>query len=804
VAKGDEIALDLRFPVGGLDKRLAYKQQPPYTTPDADNVRPFDTIEGRERGGSRPGLIKHLVEKCSTSSTSIYTLSDVPHDMTGRRFLLDKFPGTTAAGHWTTATWSGWTSTLHYDGDLVYLDASTEKAALIWEVVSDIDETTVYNVSIFIPAMSPAHYAKFYLFAKMADSSPNVNTAGLWFDLDLEGDTYNLDKYEASSKTDLANGSITAQTLTAGWMHLIISSNTYTGYWNGEQLFSQTSAVSGAGTRFGFGIEHTASSTDFTAGTFKAAVAKFRCEYASDNADYRANKRALFAVSDRTVYGQDDAGLLTTSTTGPNKQGDGFQGMAIERAGTVYMNNPSTPLEIDDDGITDAAGTAFTDAGGTNFATLGVTTDHCVRITGGTGVTAGLYNISAVVTTTITLADSAGASASAIEFRIERPPISWVFNSTESMWEADGGPSEFPPSNSKGIVKYRDRAVLFSPPEAPYRWSMSKQGDYEDWDYAPADETDPQRAIDGANADAGDCPEAINAAAPWGDDYLLFGCESSLWVLRGDPAFGGLLDNVSRYAGILAPKAWCFTPDGYFAFLSSDGVMVLSASDAGPGKKLEYFSQNILPEELRNINPEMFWIDMEYDRKHHGIFLSLTGKDRTLGNSHWWMDWRTRTFWPESYANGHEPFCLLWHESWDKSSSALLLGCRDGWIREHSPYARRDDDTAISSYVTYGPISLGRNVLEEGMVTELTAHVPTEDYNCDIDWAVRRGQTAREAFANTTDLHTGTWNSQNLQRTAYPRTRGGAVCLKISNGNNDRWALETVGMRVRNLGRRRP
>ena len=49
---------ELYFPAGGLNRRAGYQSQPPYTTPDALNVRPFDPIEGRERGGSRPGLVK--------------------------------------------------------------------------------------------------------------------------------------------------------------------------------------------------------------------------------------------------------------------------------------------------------------------------------------------------------------------------------------------------------------------------------------------------------------------------------------------------------------------------------------------------------------------------------------------------------------------------------------------------------------------------------------------------------------------------------------------------------------------------
>ncbi len=44
------------FPAGGLEKKVSYRQDKPYTTIDCLNVRPAEVIEGRERGGSRPGL----------------------------------------------------------------------------------------------------------------------------------------------------------------------------------------------------------------------------------------------------------------------------------------------------------------------------------------------------------------------------------------------------------------------------------------------------------------------------------------------------------------------------------------------------------------------------------------------------------------------------------------------------------------------------------------------------------------------------------------------------------------------------
>jgi hypothetical protein len=48
--------LSIRFPVGGLDKRYGFQNQPPYTTAYCLNVWPTERTTGRERGGVRPGV----------------------------------------------------------------------------------------------------------------------------------------------------------------------------------------------------------------------------------------------------------------------------------------------------------------------------------------------------------------------------------------------------------------------------------------------------------------------------------------------------------------------------------------------------------------------------------------------------------------------------------------------------------------------------------------------------------------------------------------------------------------------------
>ena len=49
--------VEVKWPLGGLNRRMGYQSQPPYTTVDALNVQNDHYPSYRERGGSRPGLI---------------------------------------------------------------------------------------------------------------------------------------------------------------------------------------------------------------------------------------------------------------------------------------------------------------------------------------------------------------------------------------------------------------------------------------------------------------------------------------------------------------------------------------------------------------------------------------------------------------------------------------------------------------------------------------------------------------------------------------------------------------------------
>jgi len=50
--------MKLSFPVKGIHKGVAASSQPEMTSPDMLNVRPYDVLERKVRGGQRPGQKK--------------------------------------------------------------------------------------------------------------------------------------------------------------------------------------------------------------------------------------------------------------------------------------------------------------------------------------------------------------------------------------------------------------------------------------------------------------------------------------------------------------------------------------------------------------------------------------------------------------------------------------------------------------------------------------------------------------------------------------------------------------------------
>jgi hypothetical protein len=337
---------------------------------------------------------------------------------------------------------------------------------------------------------------------------------------------------------------------------------------------------------------------------------------------------------------------------------------------------------------------------------------------------------------------------------------------------------------------------------------MSRQNTLTDWNYG-ADPNDPGRAVSSNLSGAGLPGKPITALVLRGNDCLLFACEDELWMLKGDPAYGGTLDPVSSEVGIIAPNAWCRTPDGSIVFLTQEGLYLMPGSTCGALP--QPLSRLFAPEELKNVDAAANTISMAYDGQRGGVLLSITPTAGTAGD-HWWISWPDSGqgapgLWPETYQTGHQPCCMFAFDRGIGYDRNVLLGSYDGYVRTHSDSATTDDSSQLTSYVYYGPWRLGQdNILNptveggyrDGMVGELVGTLEASGY--PVAWSLYAGDTAQDAVKELEPIATGMWRPGRNPST-HPRIRAGAVCLKLSAIGQ--WAPESVVAVITPKGKQR-
>jgi len=73
---GGEMVVTIPFPLKGVNKNYAESNQPNLTSPAMQNVRPFDVMKTRVRGGQRPGLKKQYAV-CIGAGKPVVALAEV-------------------------------------------------------------------------------------------------------------------------------------------------------------------------------------------------------------------------------------------------------------------------------------------------------------------------------------------------------------------------------------------------------------------------------------------------------------------------------------------------------------------------------------------------------------------------------------------------------------------------------------------------------------------------------------------------------------------------------------------------------
>jgi len=341
---------------------------------------------------------------------------------------------------------------------------------------------------------------------------------------------------------------------------------------------------------------------------------------------------------------------------------------------------------------------------------------------------------------------------------------------------------------------------------------MSKTTNPFNWLYAS---TDPLSAVAGNNADAGEIGDIIRALIPYKDEYLLFGCASSLWMLTGDPAGGGIISEVDLTVGMFGANSWCFDGDGNLYFWGTGGIYKSPLGFRSVENLTEINMPNLLADE--DVNASTHRITMGYDLKRHGILICIT-KLSDGSNSNYWYDLKLKGFFPETYPDQCGPYSLYYYSANDNDYADLLVGCKDGYIRKFDN--DKDDDIGgsdqkINSYAVWPIQHLSEDNDKQGKLTSLTIELAggagangtntfadTDSVTYEIHVADDAETLIEDIRDGATPIATGTLSGPGRKARIRTKVRGAWLGLKFLNSEDtETWAINRVFATIQEAGR---
>ena len=502
--------VEIRWPIGGLDRSTGFDQQPPYTTPHALNVRPFDTVNlsaatlhgYRHRGGARPGLSKAFAQRIGTGPVQMLGVCSVFTTPGALQNIL-----------------------LAVSGGTLYQSTSGTPTTVSGTLNATARQLRGCQVG-------QLYYIADYRTANVR--SPNNAP---------DGTIASGNRLSATSISDWTTLGID-QNLDVVW----IAGSTFT-----EQNIFPITAVASGYITFGGTMTNQTGGVNWQIGRIAKVWDPF-------------NPTAALT------------GLMGTLPV-PN---------ANYVTGTVSSTN----------GVVTLSGGSWS---GVPAPTAANSLTLTIPNTSGIGTQS--YLVASLNSNTqLTLIDQTNdADCTGVTYT-----ISWTTHFVG-----------IPPLNCPLCCNYRGRLTLSD----GWHWFQSRLLAPWDWDFG-YDPQDPSRAMAGSSSDTGECPDFTVALMPHGQNSLIFGCDKSLWILNGDPAYGGTISNLSHNIGVVGPASWCNLPDGGKLILSRDGVYQIPAQ-ATPGS-VTPVSRPKLPAELLNVDWSHNTVSMEYDVEARGVHLAIT------------------------------------------------------------------------------------------------------------------------------------------------------------------------------------
>lgn len=336
---------------------------------------------------------------------------------------------------------------------------------------------------------------------------------------------------------------------------------------------------------------------------------------------------------------------------------------------------------------------------------------------------------------------------------------------------------------------WNGRLVLAASVGFPMNFIMSRQNDPTDWDYA---QTDVGAAVAGNASKAGAIGDPLNALMPWTDDVLILGGDHTINMVQGNMAAGGQILNISDAVGTLGPDCWDVDPAGNLYFVGTGGLFKLTPGSTTP--------VNIASDSVRkffsSINRVTHYVILTWDRDQNGLHIHVTPAN-TGEATHLFYDATNDAFFPIQYPDSFGPTAAIVYDGDGPNDRNLLIGSRDGYVRQYDAEALDDDGTAINSYVYMGPYRPSGDgalsVLEavEPILGESPEGFDQDDFGLDL--TIQCGTDAYRALNFPERSLTITMDQRVARRKRLlQRLSGGTFFFKVSGKASRLWSLEKL------------
>jgi hypothetical protein len=351
------------------------------------------------------------------------------------------------------------------------------------------------------------------------------------------------------------------------------------------------------------------------------------------------------------------------------------------------------------------------------------------------------------------------------------------------------------PSSPSLIALYGGRVVLSGDISDPHNWFMSKIADPYDWNYVPT-VVDATMAIAGNNADAGLVGDVVNTLIPVSDDILYFGCDSSIHAMSGNPAAGGVIDQVTDEVGMAFGASFTNDPFGNLYFFGSDRGVYRMSKDG----QFDNLSESRINTMLESVDLNTYHVDLAWDTVQKGLYVVIIKDDLSTVSDVFFWEQRADAWWRDEIGNTFDISCMYMYDAEDPDDRTLIMGCTDGYARYPDLTADADDGDPIEAHVRFAPINEGHNLVN----TKLShMEVVMAENSDDVNLRVYAAETPEQLYdENIVPRFTRTVRAGRNPDIRKP-VSANAVGVQLFSSGKGRWACDAITGFISRTGRTR-